>query len=129
MPDRRAVISLCLAVTSCGPMIGIGPPYRTASNERIVGISRTQSDFVDTAIAAGLSLGFHVRQANRGENTVLFARNTADNKVEETLRVVLQPGGNGMLVNAQIAGNYDITVQQPPNQLIIQFQNAMAQQP
>jgi hypothetical protein len=129
MRSRRALIFLCLAVTSCGPMIGAGPKYKTASDERIVQMSRMPRGFVDAAVASGLSLGYQVRQANRDEKTVLLARSTNGNSVEETLRVVLQPDGRGMLVTAQIAGNYDTGLQEPPSQLIIQFKDAMVRQP
>ncbi len=86
-------------------------------------------NFVDAAITAGSSLGFQVRQANRDQKSVLLARSSNGNQVEELVRVALQPDGHSMLISVQIAGNYDPATQASTGQLIGQYRDAMVRQP
>jgi hypothetical protein len=123
MRSRRSVLSLCLAATSCGPVIAIGTTYQSAVDERVFPVARPPPDFVDGSIAVGTSLGFQVRQMSREEPAVLFGRSTDESwlkgkRVEESVRVKLQDGGHAILIHAQIAGNFDSATQAATDNLI-----------
>jgi hypothetical protein len=108
MRSRRSVLSLCLAATSCGPVIAIGTTYQSAVDERVFPVARPPPDFVDGSIAVGTSLGFQVRQMSREEPAVLFGRSTDESwlkgkRVEESVRVKLQDGGHAILIHGLAA--------------------------
>jgi hypothetical protein len=130
---RRTALSLCLAATSCGPVIAIGTKYESAVDERVFPVARPPRNFVDGSIAVGTSLGFQVRQMSREEPAVLFGRSTDESwvkgkRVEESVRVKLQDGGRAILIHAQIAGNFGSATQAATDNLIARFNDGLTRQ-